>query len=158
MLPSALLDYVNYLRRPSFATIARYLSISVFWRYARRLRRRPTILKRPRREWWSCLFVFRCSVRWLILAVSRAICTSGEPVSPSCIAYFAIISCLFIIVSPFLIYICLWLSIGSGECCPAAVPLYRFIGHHRIITLNPIFVKGLCLLLLLKLLFFIVVK
>ena len=43
----------------------------------------PTIIRRPRREWLSCLCSRRCSVRVLIRAVRTAIWTSGEPVSPA---------------------------------------------------------------------------
>src|ERR1044072_7788274 len=45
----------------------------------------------PRRVWWSCLCSLRCSVRWLMRWLSSAICTSGEPVSPSVVAYSAMI-------------------------------------------------------------------
>src|SRR3954463_12152471 len=50
-------------------------------------RRRPTSRSRPRRLWWSCLCILRCSVRSLIRRVSIATCTSGEPVSFSTVAY-----------------------------------------------------------------------
>ena len=42
---------------------ARYRSMSVACRYLSRRRRLPTSSSRPRRLWWSCLWVFRCSVR-----------------------------------------------------------------------------------------------
>src|SRR4029453_3941899 len=46
-------------------------------------RRLPTSISSPRREWWSLACVRRCSVSSLIRSVSRATCTSAEPVSPS---------------------------------------------------------------------------
>src|SRR5579872_7508650 len=68
--------------------------MSFLARYFSSLRRRPTSSSSPRRLWWSCLCIFRCSVRWLILLVSSAIWTSGEPVSPSLVAYSVRISFL----------------------------------------------------------------
>src|ERR1700685_1600475 len=68
--------------------------MSFLARYFSNLRRRPTSSSSPRRLWWSCLFIFRCSVRWLIRLVSSAIWTSGEPVSPSLVAYSVRISFL----------------------------------------------------------------
>src|SRR5687768_8724917 len=50
--------------------------------YSKSLRRRPTILSRPRREAWSCLWVFRCSVSSAMRCVRTATCTSADPVSP----------------------------------------------------------------------------
>ena len=38
---------------------------------------------RPRREWWSLPLALKWPCSLLMLAVSRATCTSGEPVSPS---------------------------------------------------------------------------
>src|SRR5262245_11872419 len=61
--------------------------MSTFCRYFSRRRRRPTSSSRPRRLWWSCLWVFRCSVSSLMRLLSRAIWTSGDPVSPSPVAY-----------------------------------------------------------------------
>src|SRR5687768_8930954 len=46
----------------------------------------------PRRLWWSFLWAFRWSVRWLMRCVSRAICTSGDPVSVSWSRYSAIVA------------------------------------------------------------------
>src|SRR6201996_2856383 len=63
--------------------------MSVSRRYLRSRRRRPTSSSRPRRLWWSCWCTLRCSFRSLILRVMSAIWTSGEPVSPSLIAYSA---------------------------------------------------------------------
>src|SRR3712207_5793451 len=40
-------------------------------------------MRRPRRLWWSFLWVRRWSVRWLIRSVRIATWTSGEPVSVS---------------------------------------------------------------------------
>src|ERR1700749_4351135 len=68
--------------------------MSFLARYFSSLRRRPTSSSSPRRLWWSCLCTFRCSVRWLIRLVSSATWTSGEPVSPSLVAYSARISFL----------------------------------------------------------------
>src|SRR5260370_23553882 len=68
--------------------------MSFLARYFSSLRRRPTSSSSPRRLWWSCLCIFRCSVRWLIRLVSSAIWTSGEPVSPSLVAYSVRISFL----------------------------------------------------------------
>src|SRR6516164_7684573 len=68
--------------------------MSFLARYFSSLRRRPTSSSSPRRLWWSCLCTFRCSVRWLIRLVSSAIWTSGEPVSPSLVAYSVRISFL----------------------------------------------------------------
>src|SRR5829696_8962396 len=47
----------------------------------------------PRREWWSFLCSRRCSVRWLMRAVSRATWTSVDPVSASPLPWRATISC-----------------------------------------------------------------
>src|SRR5699024_8687025 len=63
-------------------------------RYCRSRLRCPTSSIRPRRVWWSCLWVFRCSVRYLMRWVRSATWTSGEPVSPSVVAYSLMISCL----------------------------------------------------------------
>src|ERR1700760_3360220 len=68
--------------------------MSFLARYFSSLRRRPTSSSSPRRLWLSCLVTFRCSVRWLIRLVSSATWTSGEPVSPSLVAYSARISFL----------------------------------------------------------------
>src|SRR5579859_7090316 len=68
--------------------------MSFLARYLSSRRRRPTSSSSPRRLWWSCLCSFRCSVRWLIRLVSSAIWTSGEPVSPSLVAYSVRISFL----------------------------------------------------------------
>src|SRR5674476_1623606 len=56
--------------------------------------RRPTSSSRPRRLWWSCLCSRECWVRSRMRRVSIAICTSGEPVSPSWVAYSVMISFL----------------------------------------------------------------
>src|SRR5918999_3171039 len=69
--------------------------MSVAWRYLSSRRRFPTSISRPRREWWSFLCVRRCSVSSLIRAVSRAICTSAEPVSPGERPCLETISCFF---------------------------------------------------------------
>src|SRR5664279_4153800 len=61
--------------------------MSVRARYCNSRRRRPTSSSRPRRLWWSCLCVFRCSVKPRMRSVSMATCTSGEPVSRSTVAY-----------------------------------------------------------------------
>src|ERR1700748_3758820 len=68
--------------------------MSFLARYFSSLRRRPTSSSSPRRLWWSCLCTFRCSVRGLIRLVSSATWASGEPVSPSLVAYSARISFL----------------------------------------------------------------
>src|SRR3954452_2055837 len=49
---------------------------------------------RPRRGGWSLPWSRRCWVRSLIRSVSRAICTSAVPVSPSPLPKRATISCL----------------------------------------------------------------
>ena len=51
------------------------------------------ILCRRLREWWSFLWTFRCSVRSAMRRVRMAICTSGEPVSPSWVAFWRMTSC-----------------------------------------------------------------
>src|SRR5665811_90932 len=56
--------------------------------------RRPTSSSRPRRLWWSCLCSRECWVRSRMRRVSIAIWTSGEPVSPSWVAYSVMISFL----------------------------------------------------------------
>src|SRR3954465_10020615 len=61
-------------------------------------RRRPTSRSRPRRLWWSCLCIFRCSVRSLIRRVSIATWTSGEPVSFSTVAY-SVMICFLVALS-----------------------------------------------------------
>src|ERR1051325_4385457 len=65
--------------------------MSLSCRYFSRRRRRPTRSSSPRRLWWSCLWLLRCSVRSLIRRVSSATWTSGDPVSPSLVAYSAMI-------------------------------------------------------------------
>ena len=52
----------------------------------------PTRLTRPCRELSSCLFDFKCSCSCLMRLSKIAICTSGEPVSPGCVANSSIIS------------------------------------------------------------------
>src|SRR5450755_2817454 len=66
--------------------------MSFFARYFSSRLRRPTRSSSPRRLWWSCLCILRCSVRSLIRRVSNATWTSGEPVSPSVVACSAMIS------------------------------------------------------------------
>src|SRR5271157_605127 len=44
-------------------------------------------MSKPRLELWSLSYFLKCSVRSFILSVSRATCTSGEPVSFSCSLY-----------------------------------------------------------------------
>ena len=66
---------------------ARYRSTSLRTRYASSRRRCPTSFSSPRREWLSFGKLRRCSVSDLIRSVRSAICTSGDPVSPSCVAY-----------------------------------------------------------------------
>src|SRR5689334_13343706 len=68
--------------------------MSVFSRYFSSRRRRPTRASRPRRVWWSCLCCLRCSVRSEMRLVSIATWTSGEPVSPSTVAYSAMMDFL----------------------------------------------------------------
>src|SRR3972149_2246667 len=53
------------------------------FRYSRSRRRWPTSISRPRREAWSFLWSFRCSVSSEIRLLSTAIWTSVEPVSVS---------------------------------------------------------------------------
>src|SRR5687767_13903289 len=48
---------------------------------------------RPRREWWSLGWVFRCSVSSLMRRDSTATWTSGDPVSPSVLACSPMIFC-----------------------------------------------------------------
>src|SRR4051812_23169483 len=56
--------------------------MSFFARYCRSRRRRPTRSSSPRRLWWSCLWVLRCSVRSRMRWLRSATWASGEPVSP----------------------------------------------------------------------------
>src|SRR6266852_5356922 len=68
---------------PSLSMMARYRSGARDRRYSRRPRRLPISISNPRREWWSFVCCLKWSVRLLIRSVRSAICTSGEPVSPS---------------------------------------------------------------------------
>src|SRR3954469_8384218 len=63
-------------------------------------RRLPPIFSRPRREWWSLLWVRRCSVSSLMRSVSSATWTSAEPVSPSDRPYLPISSSFLSLVRP----------------------------------------------------------
>src|SRR5580693_2697271 len=103
---------------PRRSLIARYRAMSFLARYFSSLRRLPTSSSSPRRLWWSCLCTFRCSVRWLIRLVSSATWTSGEPVSPSLVAYSARISFLTAVSSG------TWLlkNVGSVEDSSPARP------------------------------------
>ena len=56
-------------------------------------RRSATICKRPRREWLSFWFFFKCAVRSSIRFESKATCASGDPVSLLWICTFLIIFC-----------------------------------------------------------------
>src|SRR5919108_4470980 len=56
-------------------------------RYRSSLRRLPTSIRRPRREWWSLRCSRRCWVRSLMRAVSSATWTSVDPVSESARPY-----------------------------------------------------------------------
>ncbi len=51
-------------------------------------------MSKPRLEWKSFRWVFRCSVRWAMRLESKAICTSLEPVSFSWTRFSSIILCL----------------------------------------------------------------
>src|SRR5829696_2181002 len=73
--------------------------MSVRCRYWSSRRRWPTSISSPRREWWSFLCSRRCSVRWLMRAVSRATWTSVDPVSLSPLPWRATISCFCSTVS-----------------------------------------------------------
>src|ERR1700760_654587 len=97
--------------------------MSFLARYFSSLRRRPTSSSSPRRLWLSCLVTFRCSVRWLIRLVSSATWTSGEPVSPSLVAYSTRISFLAAVSSGTLL-----LRIGANGFS-GLIPLGR--GSHR---------------------------
>src|ERR1700728_3473189 len=66
--------------------------MSVLARYFSNRLRRPTRSSSPLRLWWSCLCTLRCSVRSLIRRVNSATWTSGEPVSPSLVACWPMIS------------------------------------------------------------------
>src|SRR6478735_4097328 len=68
--------------------------MSFLAKYLRRRRRRPTRSRRPRRLWWSCLCILRCSVRSVMRLVSIATWTSGEPVSLATVACVVMISVL----------------------------------------------------------------
>src|SRR6478735_7695475 len=68
--------------------------MSFLARYLRSRRRRPTSRSRPRRLWWSCLCILRCSVRSEMRLVSIATWTSGEPVSLATVACVDMISVL----------------------------------------------------------------
>ena len=72
-----------------------YLSKLLSFKKPSKRRRLPTIIKRPLREWKSFGFAFMCSVNSRMRAVRTATWTSGEPVSPSCVLYSAIIACFF---------------------------------------------------------------
>src|SRR5215472_9095770 len=82
--------------------------------------RRPTSSRSPRRLWWSCLCTLRCSVRPLIRFVSSATWTSGEPVSPSLVAWAAMIS--------------FFISVSSGKVGSLFCRGYRFArsGRHNV--------------------------
>src|SRR5690606_38547808 len=84
----------SYFRRPSFWIRLLYRATSFFLRYASRLRRLLTIIRRPRREWLSLWWSLKCSVRLRIRSVRIATCTSGEPVSPLPWALSLMIFCL----------------------------------------------------------------
>src|SRR5438094_1229407 len=68
---------------PSLSMMTRYRSGARTRRYSRRPRRLSISISSPRREWWSFVCCLKWSVRPLMRSVSSAICTSGEPVSPS---------------------------------------------------------------------------
>src|SRR5437762_49123 len=68
---------------PSLSMMTRYRSGARTRRYSRRPRRLPISISSPRREWWSLVCCLKWSVRPLMRSVRSAICTSGEPVSPS---------------------------------------------------------------------------
>src|SRR3569833_4333506 len=88
--------------------------MSVFARLFSWRRRRPTSRSRPRRLWWACLCSLRCSVRSLIRRVSIATCTSGEPVSPSTVAY-SVMICFFVALSSAMV------PPGQVTCGPRSV-------------------------------------
>src|ERR1043166_4370053 len=46
-------------------------------------------MRRPRREPWSFWSVLKCSVNWPMRSLSRAIWTSGLPVSLACVPYWS---------------------------------------------------------------------
>lgn len=92
-LPAAL--PLSYFLKPSFSQMLLYRAGFSRFRYFKRADLRPTICKRPLREAKSFLCLLRCSVRCSIRAVNNATCTSGEPVSVSCVRNLPIMSCLF---------------------------------------------------------------
>ena len=67
------------------------------------------MMRRPRREWKSFLCSLRCSVRFLMRSDNTATWTSGDPVSPSLVAYSLISSCLrsCVIDTGFSIFMCM---------------------------------------------------
>ena len=83
----------------------------------------PTSIIRPRRECRSCLCTLRCSVSWLIRRVSSETCTSGEPVSLSCIRESAMVSVFsssvnatLVIHLPFKTCASIWISFSEAIC------------------------------------------
>src|SRR5918911_2999953 len=105
--------------------------MSVRWRYCRSRRRCPTRISRPRRLWWSCLSSLRCSVRSLMRCVSIATWTSGEPVSPSRVAYSDMIFCLVAASSATMLL--LLVARRSGACLTRALWIRgRSDGLHRL--------------------------
>lgn len=72
---------------------------SCFFTYLSSFRRVATIFKSPLVLEWSLRFLFRCSVKYLMRAVSVAIWYSGDPLSVSCSLNFmrmAAMSCALI--------------------------------------------------------------
>ena len=77
------LSFVDYFLKPSFLTIALYLSMSCSFRYASIFLLLHTKVIRALLVFKSLWFCLTCSVRCLILNVKRATWLSGEPVSNS---------------------------------------------------------------------------
>ncbi len=85
----------HHLRMPSRLITSRYFFRSCSRRYFSKLDRLETIISNPRRLAWSLACVLKCSVRSLIRAVSKATCTSGDPVSCPPRAKLPMSSCFF---------------------------------------------------------------
>lgn len=87
----------SYLLRSKVFITCSYLSVSFDLRYLRSLLLFPTIWIRPRLEAWSCLWLLKCSLSWLILPVIEIIWASDEPVSLSCFSNFFIVGSFTIV-------------------------------------------------------------
>src|SRR5579863_9251445 len=64
-------------------------------------------MRRPRREPWSFWCVLKCSVNCPIRSLSKAICTSGLPVSLGCVPYWSMRDFLCSLANTCLVHSCL---------------------------------------------------